>query len=444
MSRVLHRAGAGPALAVSGTGSWITLASGAQVLDGAGGAAVACIGHGNRRVGAAIADQAARISYLHSAFFTSTPAEELADLLVESGGGAFARAFFVSSGSESVESALKLARQYHVERGAPSRSHVIARRQSYHGNTFGALSASGHPARRAIYEPMLMSGFSHVSPCQAYRYRPEGLSDADWVAHLAAELEAEITGVGADRVAAFVAETVVGATSGCTPAVPGYFRAMRAVCDRHGVLLVLDEIMSGMGRTGRLHAWQDEGVTPDIQTVAKGLGGGYVPIGAMLAAPKVVEALAAGSGAFVHGHTYQAHPLAARGALEVQRIIAEEDLVGRVARMAPALRARIETRLGDHPHVGDIRGRGFFLGLEFVADRATKAPFAPQTGFATLVKDAALARGLAIYPGSGTIDGTRGDHVIVAPPFTATEDELDQICERLALAVADATALLPG
>ncbi|WP_118135823.1 aspartate aminotransferase family protein [Oceanicella sp. SM1341] len=438
MSRVLNRAGPPPALALRGAGSWIELASGARVLDGAGGAAVACIGHGNARVAGAIAGQAAALSYLHSAFFTSSPAEELAELLVESGGGAFARAFFVSSGSESVEAALKLARQYHVERGEPARTHVIARRQSYHGNTLGALSASGHAARRAIYEPMLMPGFSHVSPCQAFRHRPPGLSDADWVAALAAELEAEITRLGPGRVAAFLAETVVGATSGCTPAVPGYFPAMRAVCDRHGVLLVLDEIMCGMGRTGRRHAWEDEGITPDIQTVAKGLGGGYVPIGAMLVGHRVVAALEAGSGAFVHGHTYQAHPLAARGALEVQRIIAEEGLVARVARLAPGLRARAGQHLGAHPNIADIRGRGFFLGLECVADRESGAPFPAAAGFSARVKDAALRRGLAIYPGSGTIDGLRGDHIILAPPFNATEDELDLLVERLAGAVEDA------
>ncbi|WP_298500257.1 aspartate aminotransferase family protein [uncultured Maritimibacter sp.] len=434
MSRVLHRSTRETfETALSGEGSWLTLRTGGRVLDAAGGAAVTCIGHGNQRVASVIAEQAARLTYIHTLFFTSEPSEQLAELLTDD--GHFARAFFVSSGSEAMESALKMALQYHVERGAPERTRFIARRQSYHGNTFGALAVSGHPARRSIYEPVLWDTVSHVSPCFPFHAQGAQESDEAYVARLAQDLEDEIQRVGPDTVAAFVAETIVGATSGCVTATTGYFAAVREVCDRHGILIIGDEIMCGMGRSGKRHAWEYEGYRPDIQTVAKGLGGGYVPIGAMLINDRVFDALSAGSGAFVHGHTYQAHPLAARGALEVQRIIREEALVERVATNAEPLRARLGQALEGHVCVADIRGRGYFLGIEFLADPASRRPFPAAAQFSARLKQAALREGLALYPNGGTIDGKIGDHVIIAPPFNATEDELDFIAEKLALAV---------
>ncbi|WP_238367192.1 aspartate aminotransferase family protein [Mesobacterium pallidum] len=445
MTYVLHRSTKTDfQVAVAGEGSWLTLAGGLHVLDASGGAAVACIGHGNRRVAEAIADQATKVAYVHTLFFSSEPAEELADHMIAISGGAFARAFFVSSGSESMDSAIKMGLQYHIERGEPDRQIFIARRQSYHGNTFGALAASGHAARRSIYEPVLMRNFSHVSPCFPYHYQPEGQDDETYVAALAAELEAEILRLGPANVAGFIAETIVGATSGCAVATPGYFKAVREICDRYGILWIADEIMCGMGRTGRTHAWEWEGASPDIQTVAKGLGGGYVPIGAMLIAPKVLEVLTAGTGSFVHGHTYQAHPVATRGALEVQRIITEQALVANVADLGPKLTDRLQQHFGQHPHVGEIRGRGFFQALEFVSDRESKTPFAPDVAFSDRLKRAALEAGLAIYPNGGTIDGKTGDHVIIAPPFNATEDELDQICDRLGTALDATVASLRG
>ena len=353
----------------------LTLADGRRVIDASGGAAVACLGHGHPRVVAAMAEQGRALDYAHTAFMTSEPAEQLADLLLGDEPGGLSHAFFVSSGSEAMESALKMARQYHVERGEAGRVHFISRRQSYHGNTLGTMAASGHVARRAPYEPILPGGFSHVSPCFAYHYQSEAESDAAYVSRLAAELEAEFQRVGPRRVIAFIAETVVGATSGCVAAVPGYFAAMRAVCDRHGALLILDEVMSGMGRTGTTHAWEQEDVTPDLQAVAKGLGGGYAPVGALLVGRRVVEALDAGSGGFVHGHTYQAHPIACAAALAVQRIIREEDLLENVRAMGERLQAGLAAELGQHPHVGDIRGRGLFRAIEFVEDRATRRPF---------------------------------------------------------------------
>jgi adenosylmethionine-8-amino-7-oxononanoate aminotransferase len=396
---------------------------------------VACIGHGNRRVAEAIGAQAQRLGYAHTGFFSSEPAEALADLLVGHTPGGLCRAYFASSGSEAVESALKLARQYHVERGEPSRVHYVSRRQSYHGNSFGSLAASGFPARRAPYEGVLPANFSRVSPCFPYHYQSAGESDADYVARLAAELDAELQRVGPDRVIAFLAETVVGATSGCVAAVPGYFRAMREVCDRYGVLLILDEIMSGMGRTGTVHAWEQEGVTPDLQVIAKGLGGGYVPIGAVLVSFRVLDALSRGSGAFAHGHTYQAHPVACAGALEVQRIIAEEGLTQRAAASGRVLRQALMDRLGAHPNVGDIRGRGLFQAVEFVADRQSRTPFPSDMKIHERVKGAALEAGVGIYPTAGTVDGSRGDHAIIAPPFNVTAEEIGDIVERVGRAV---------
>lgn len=440
MSHVLHRSTKQKFdVAVSGDGLMLTLADGRTVIDAAGGAAVACLGHGNQRVAQAVARQAEKLAYVHTMFFSTEPAEELATLLVGHAPGDLTRAFFVTSGSEAMESALKLAYQYHVERGQPRRTRFIARRQSYHGNTFGALAASGHPGRRSIYEPILMPNFSHVAPCFAFRYKGERESAADYVARLAAELEAEFQRLGPDNVAAFVAEPIVGATSGCVAAEPGYFRAVREVCDRHGALLILDEIMSGMGRSGTQHVWEQEGVTPDLQAVAKGLGGGYVPLGALLVSRKVVDALDAGTGSFLHGHTFQAHAVACAGAMEVQKIIAEENLLANVQQVGRYLTQALIDRFCQHANVADIRGRGLFQALEFVASRDTNDPYAPKAGFSEILKRKALDAGLAIYPNGGTIDGKRGDHVIIAPPYNATRADIDAIVSRLGSAV-DAAA----
>lgn len=436
MSRIIQRSlREMPDTVVGGEGIRLHLASGKTVIDGSGGAAVACIGHGNKRVAAAMAEQAGRVAYAHTGFFTSEPAEALADILLEDEPGGLTHAFFVSSGSEAMEAALKLARQYFIEIGQPGRIHVIARRQSYHGTTLGALSAGGHVARRAPYEPLLSPVFSRVSPCFAYHYQAPDESDAQYVERLAAELDAEFQRLGPDTVAAFCAETVVGAATGCVTAVPGYFAAMRAVCDRYGALLILDEVMSGMGRTGTLHAWEQEGIAPDIQAVAKGLGGGYAPIGGILAAGRVIAAIHAGSGGFMHGQTYQAHPVACAAALEVQRILREDALVANAASRGETLERLLVERFGNHHQVGDIRGRGLFWALEFVSDRGGRTPFAPQAAIAERVKQAAMDRGLGVYPCVGTVDGKLGDHVIVAPPYIVTDADLTDIVDRLGAAV---------
>ena len=433
-----------PPLALRGEGILIHDANGRTIIDGSGGAAVACLGHGHPRVLEAMRAQAAKLSYAHTALYSCEPAEQLAELVLAGEPGGLSHLYLCSSGSEATEAALKLARQYFVERGQPQRSRFIARRQSYHGNTLGALAASGNAMRRALYLPLLSDAFSHVSPCYAWRDRRDDETDEEYVARLAAELEAEFQRLGPGNVAAFIAEPVVGATLGCVTALPGYFPAMRAICDRHGALLILDEVMCGMGRTGTMHAWEQEGVTPDIQVVAKGLGGGYQPIGGILIGAHVVAAIRDGSGAFMHGHTYQAHPVAAAAALAVQQVIHEEKLLDNVRAMGALLEKRLTDRLGNHRHVGDIRGRGLFWAVEFVTDRGTKAPFDPALKLHERVKQAAYERGLACYPMGGTIDGRQGNHVILAPPYIVTGEQVEAIVARFGDAVEAALEGLPA
>jgi adenosylmethionine-8-amino-7-oxononanoate aminotransferase len=445
MSRLIQRnLRQDPPLALSGQGILIRDSNGREIIDGSGGAAVACLGHGHPRVLAAMRAQMERISYAHTALYSCESAEALAELVLADEPGGLTHLYLCSSGSEATEAALKMARQYHVERGEPGRSRFIARRQSYHGNTLGALAASGNAMRRALYMPVLADAFRHVSPCYAYRDRRDDETDDEYVARLAAELEAEFQALGPGNVAAFVAEPVVGATLGCVAALPGYFQAVRAICDRHGALLILDEVMCGMGRTGTMHAWEGEGVTPDIQVVAKGLGGGYQPVGGILIAGHVVAALRDGSGAFMHGHTYQAHPVAAAAALAVQEVIREENLLDNVRRMGALLGERLTERLGNHRHVGDIRGRGLFWAVEFVTDRATKTPFDPALSLHERVKAAAYDRGLACYPMGGTVDGKRGNHVLLAPPYIVTAQQIDTIVERFGDAVEAALGQVSG
>jgi len=435
-SRVLHRSlHETPPKAIGGEGVWLIAEDGRRVLDASGGAAVSCLGHQHPRIVQAMVNQASKLAYAHTAFFSSEPAEALADHLVGHEPGGLAYAYFVSGGSEAIEASIKLARQYFVERGEPQRQHFIARRQSYHGNTLGALAAGGNAWRRAPYAPLLSTAFSHVTPAFAYHEKRDDESESDFVARLSAELEAEFQRLGPDTVAAFIAEPVVGATAGAVPAPEGYFRHVREICDRHGALLILDEVMCGMGRTGTTHAWEQEGISPDIQAIAKGLGGGYQPIGAMLASGKIVETIRQGSGAFQHGHTYLAHPMACAAALEVQRVIGEEKLLDRVKEFGRHLERRLTERFGNHRHVGDIRGRGLFQAIELVEDRSTRKPFDPALKLSHKIKAAAFEAGLACYPAGGTVDGRSGDHVLLAPPYIATKDHIDMIVDRLGTAV---------
>ncbi|WP_149540179.1 aspartate aminotransferase family protein [Siccirubricoccus phaeus] len=430
MSHLVHRSlRSDPPLAVRGDGIYLYDAEGRQIIDGSGGAAVACLGHGHPKVIAAIKAQLDKLAYAHTALFSCESAEALADTLVGRAPGGLTHAYFCSSGSEGNEAAIKMARQYFLEIGQPQRVNFIARRQSYHGNTLGALSAGGNAMRRAPYQPILSKAFHHVAPCYPYRDRRDDESDAQYVARLVAELEAEFQRLGPDTVIGFMAETVVGATLGCATALPGYFEGVKAVCDRHGALLILDEVMSGMGRCGTLHAWEAEGVSPDIQIVAKGLGGGYQPIGGILVHGRVIEGLSRGTGAFMHGHTYQAHPVACAAALAVQQVMAEEKLLENVQAMGARLEQRLTERFGNHRHIGDIRGRGLFWAVEFVTDRATKQVFDPALKVNERVKQEAFRRGLACYPMGGTIDGRQGDHAILAPPYITTPEQIDTIVE---------------
>jgi adenosylmethionine-8-amino-7-oxononanoate aminotransferase len=420
--------------AESARGLYIYDSDGKAYLDASGGAAVSCLGHGHPDVLAAMHAQLDKVAYAHTSFFTTDVAEELADDLVAHAPDGISHVYFVSGGSEAIEASLKLARQYFVEKGEPQRSRIVARKQSYHGNTLGALAVGGNEMRRRQFAPLLIETY-HVDPCFPYRGMEEGETDDEYGSRLAGELEATLQRVGPDTVIAFVAETVVGATAGAVTPVRGYFRKVREVCDRHGVLLILDEVMCGMGRTGTLHACEQEGITPDIMTIAKGLGGGYAPIGAVLAQGKVIEAFREGSGVFQHGHTYLGHPLACAAGLAVQRVIRRDGLLDNVQTQGAFLAQRLQQRFGDHPNVGDIRGRGLFQALELVDNRTTKAPFDARLKLHARVKAEAMARGLMVYPSGGTADGEQGDHVLIAPPFIVTPADIDTIVERLGDAV---------
>ncbi|WP_186098678.1 aspartate aminotransferase family protein [Burkholderia gladioli] len=440
MTKVFHRAPrATLPVAVAGDGIELIDSTGKRYIDACGGAAVSCLGHSNTRVIEAIKRQAERLPYAHSSFFTTEPVEELADRLIEAAPAGLDHVYFTSGGSESIEAALKLARQYFVEIGQPARRHFIARRQSYHGNTLGALAIGGNPWRREPFLPLLIDAH-HVSPCYAYREQRAGESEEAFAQRLADELENRILELGPETVAAFVAETVVGATAGAVPPVRAYFRKVRAVCDKYGVLLILDEIMSGMGRTGHLFACEEDGIAPDILTIAKGLGAGYQPIGATLASDRIYDAIVGGTGFFQHGHTYIGHATACAAALEVQRVIAEEGLLDKVRERGEQLRAQLRERFADHQAVGDVRGRGLFVGVEFVADRGTKQPFDPSLRLHAALRREAMARGLMVYPMGGTVDGRQGDHVLLAPPFICSAEQIDIIVERLAQSLDAALA----
>ena len=420
--------------AVRGEGVYLYDRDGRRYLDASGGAAVSCLGHSDRAVTDAIARQLKTLPFAHTSFFSNEPMEALAARLVEGAPRPLAKVYFTSGGSEAMEAALKLARQYHLEKGEPERVHFIGRRQSYHGNTLGALAVGGNAWRRAPYEPLLMRA-THVSPCYAYRDQRAGESDAAYGERLAGELEREIERLGPRTVIAFVAETVAGATLGAAPPVAGYFKRVREVCDRHGVLLILDEVMCGMGRCGTLWAFEREGVVPDMVTIAKGLGAGYQPIGALLVGSPVYEALARGSGAFQHGYTYIGHAAACAGALAVQRRLRDDGLLARVQPMGELLGRELRRAFAEHPHIGDIRGRGLLWALELVRQRDLKQPFDPRERVHARVKQEALNQGLLCYPMGGTIDGVRGDHVLLAPPYTIEPEQLEELREKLAAAL---------
>jgi adenosylmethionine-8-amino-7-oxononanoate aminotransferase len=440
MTHVLHRQiGHSYPVAASGHGVTLRDAAGKEYIDASSGAAVSCLGHSHPDVLAAMHEQLDRLAYAHTSFFTTQVAEALADDLVAHAPNGIGHVFFVSGGSEAIEAALKLARQYFVERGEPQRRYIIARRQSYHGVTLGALAIGGREWQRKQFGPLLIETH-HVSPVYEYRDRRADETPQAYGERLARELESKIQELGGENVIAFVAETVVGATLGAVPAVPGYFQRVREICNRHGVLLILDEVMCGMGRTGTLHACEQELVSPDLMAIAKGLGGGYAPIGALMMQNKIFETVAGGSGAFPHSHTYMGHPLACAAALAVQQVMRRDNLLANVQAQGAHLSRRLNERFGNHPFVGDVRGRGLFQGIELVADRGTKEPFDSELKMHARVRREAMAHGLMVYPMGGTVDGERGDHIVIAPPFIIDAAGIDTIVERLGEAVDTATA----
>lgn len=435
MSHIIHRSlRQTPPVAVAASGVTVRDSSGKTYIDASGGAAVSSLGHAHPHVIAAMHRQIDACAYAHTAFFTTEVAEELAEKLVSKAPAGIDSVYLVSGGSEAMETALKLARQYFVEGGESGRSVFIARRQSYHGNTLGALAVGGNEWRRKPFAPLLMD-VPRVAPCYEYRDRGERQTLDQYTAGLLDELETAIMKAGPDKVIAFVAEPVVGATGGAILPTPGYFKGVREICDRHGILFIADEVMCGMGRTGTMFAIEQDGVAPDIIAVAKGLGAGYQPIGAVLAQGAIVERLRRGSGSFLHGHTYIGHPVAAAAALAVQEVIERDGLLLQVQRRGATLRRMLGDVFGQHPHVGDIRGRGLFVGIELVRDRVSKEPFAPQRRLHAAIKNEAMARGLMVYPMGGTIDGQRGDHILLAPPFIVSASDLSEIVARLAEAL---------
>jgi adenosylmethionine-8-amino-7-oxononanoate aminotransferase len=435
MSNLLHRQihHAYPR-AAAGEGIYLVDTTGRRYIDASGGAAVSCLGHQHPAVLAAMRAQLDRLDYAHTSFFTTDVAEALGEELLAQAPPGMSHVYLVSGGSEAVEAALKMARQYFVERGEPQRRYFISRRQSYHGNTLGALGVGGNAWRRAQFAPILVDNH-YIDPCYAYRYRFEDESAEEYGVRAASELEKKIGELGAENVIAFVMETVVGATLGAVPPAPGYLARVREICTKHGILLILDEVMCGMGRTGTLHACNQDGVAPDLMTVAKGLGGGYAPIGATFLARHIYDAFARGSGMFQHGHTYVGHPLACAAALAVQRVVREERLLNNVQARGMQLEQALRDRFEDHPHVGDIRGRGLFWGIELVADRVSKAPFDPARRLHARIKSAAMERGLMVYPMGGTIDGRAGDHVLLAPPFICDAAAIEAIADRLGASI---------
>ena len=440
MTHLLHRQiGHSYPIACSGRGVIIRDSTGKEYIDASSGAAVSCLGHSHPDILAAMREQLDSLAYAHTSFFTTQVAEELADDLMAHAPKGMSQVLFVSGGSEAIEAALKLARQYFVERGEPQRRYIIARRQSYHGVTLGALAVGGREWQRKQFAPLLIETH-HVSPVYEYRERRVDETPQAYGERLVQELETKIEALGGGNVIAFVAETVVGATLGAVPAVAGYFRRVREICSRHGILLILDEVMCGMGRTGTLHACEQEGISPDLMAIAKGLGGGYAPIGALLMQEDIFQAVADGSGAFQHTHTYMGHPLACAAALAVQRVMRRDNLLANVRAQGAHLSRRLKERFGNHPFVGDVRGRGLLQGVELVADRGTKEPFDPKLKMHARVKREAMTRGLMVYPMGGTSDGTRGDHVLIAPPFIIDDGTIDTIVERLGEAIDAATS----
>ena len=428
-------------VAVRGEGCWIVAADGRRYLDASGQAAVVNVGHGVKEIGEAMSAQAGRIAFAHTTQFHSEAAEKLARRLLDLAPANFrkgGRVYFTSGGSEATETAIKLARQFHLEAGQSERYRVISRRQSYHGSTLGAMSASGNVGRRAPYAPLLAE-WGHVAPCFCY-HCPFDKKFPECGVACAEELGNCLQANDAASAAAFIFEPVVGATLGAAAPPDGYVQRIARICREQGILLIADEIMTGMGRTGKVFAVDHWNVAPDLILVGKGVASGYAPLGAVLISARVAEVFAKGSGAFQHGFTYQAHPVATAAGNAVLDYLEQHGLFGRVEPAAAQLRAAL-TALEAHPHVGEIRGMGLLLGIEFVGDRATRAPFPKEAGIAEKIRQAALRQNVLTYPSQGCVDGQRGDHILLAPPFIVSSEECSQLAQALQFAVAQTFAV---
>ena len=434
MSYALHRSLLkNPPRAVRGEGSYLFDDTGKRYLDACGGAAVSCLCHSHPAIIEAIQKQVEQLPYAHTSFFTTEALEELAEMLVEGAPG-MGKVLLLSGGSETVEAALKLSRQYFLESGEPDRHLFIARRQSYHGNTLGALAVGGNEWRREPFRPLLVGGH-HIAPCFEYRERAADETQEEYCDRVTLELEQKIIELGPENVAGFVAETVVGATAGAVVAVPGYFGRIREICDRYGIHLILDEVMCGTGRTGSMMAYQQEHITPDMVTMAKGLAAGYQPIGALLCTNKLIALIRDNSGYFQHGHPFMGHAQAVPVSIATQKIIRSEGLLPKVVARGKTIRHGLRNALGEHPNVGDIRGRGMFIGVEFVVNKGSKESFDPASKIHRKIQKTAMEIGLLCYGMGGTVDGKRGDHILLAPPYNIDDVEEQELIEKFVDAV---------
>ncbi|VAX07453.1 Aminotransferase, class III [hydrothermal vent metagenome] len=423
---------------VKAEGVYLYDEDGKQYLDASGGAAVSCLGHGNEYVIEAIKSQLDTVAYAHTAFFTNTPQEELAGRLAAHFGTYNAKVYFLSGGSEANETAIKLARQYWVACGRYQKSVIISRDQSYHGNTLATLSMSGNPSRKRAFKPMLHD-WPKALPCHAYRYQRADESTAKYSERCALSLEAEILKVGAENVAAFIAEPIVGATIGCVAATAGYFKKIREICDRYDILLILDEVMCGAGRSGSYFAFEQENILPDIVTLAKGLGGGYQPLAAVICKANIHDHIVKQCGSFEHGHTYIGHAAACAAGLAVMDVIENEKLLSKVQHTGKTLMSHLKSSFQSHPNIGDIRGRGLFIALEFTLDKDHKKPPGIALDLPKKLKNSAMKNGLICYPGGGTADGINGAHILLAPPFIYEDSHVSELIEKLQRIIEEQT-----
>jgi len=416
-------------MAVRGEGMYLYDANDKQYLDMSGGAAVSCLGHGHPDIVRAVQEQAGKLAFAHTAFFTNEPQEELADRLAQRFSENDARVWFTTGGSESNETALKIAWQYWRAIGQPEKTIIISRQFSYHGGTLGATSISGSVFRRTPYERVLHD-WPRISPCYAWRHKYDDETERQYGHRMAAELDEAIHLAGAENVAAFIAEPVVGATLGVVPPVPGYFGEIRRICDKHQVLFIADEVMCGSGRCGTFYAHEHDNVVPDLVTIAKGLGGGYQPIGAIISRKHIRDAIANDPGGFAHGHTYIGHAISCAAGVAIQKCL-DDGLLASVSGKGKKLMQVLNDQFQDHPAVGDIRGRGLFAGIEFVANRDNKVAFPLEAKIPAKLKTAAMEHGLICYPGGGSVDGRLGAHMLLAPPFIAEDHHFEELAEKL-------------